>query len=140
MRGSVVRRADRWYVKVELGPRSGDRPASPEVALGLPHQAGRRAGSASICSRSSIVVSTSSRPSRPWACSSKSGSGRSSRPFGRPPFDSYARNVRIHVIGRIGEVRLTKVDAGTLNGLYATLLAEGRRPPSGLGPRAIRLP
>ncbi len=37
------------------------------------------------------------------------------------------------MIAHIGNVRLTKVDGGTLNGLYAHLLANGRRRPSRTG-------
>ena len=48
-------------------------------------------------------------------------------------FDSYSRNMRNHVIAHIGSVRLAKVDAGVLNGLYAQLLASGRRLPSRTG-------
>jgi len=47
--------------------------------------------------------------------------------------DSYSRNVRLHVVRHIGSIRLTKVDAGVLNGLYAKLLASGRQRPSRLG-------
>jgi len=45
-------------------------------------------------------------------------------------FDSYSRNVRNHVVAHIGTVRLTKVDAGVLNGLYAHLLTSRRCQPS----------
>ncbi|MGH9057583.1 MAG: hypothetical protein ACRDYY_17245 [Acidimicrobiales bacterium] len=48
-------------------------------------------------------------------------------------FDSYRRNVNLHVIPRIGAVRLTKVDAGVLNGLYAQLPTSGRLPSSRAG-------
>jgi integrase len=48
-------------------------------------------------------------------------------------FESYSRNVHNHVIGHIGALRLRKVDAGTLNGLYALLLRSGRRAPSRMG-------
>lgn len=48
-------------------------------------------------------------------------------------FDSYSRNMRLHAIGRIGTVRLTKIDAGVLNGLYAALLSSGRRGPTRKG-------
>ena len=59
---------------------------------------------------------------------------RAIEPTLRPStFDSYSRNMRNHVIAYIGSVRLTKVDAGTLNGLYADLLASGRRKPSRTG-------
>lgn len=53
--------------------------------------------------------------------------------------DSYRRNVENHVIPRIGSVRLTSVDAGTLNGLYAEMLRSGRRDGrGGLSPRTVR--
>ncbi|MGH9165261.1 MAG: tyrosine-type recombinase/integrase [Acidimicrobiales bacterium] len=41
--------------------------------------------------------------------------------------------MRLHVVAHIGTVRLAKVDAGVLNGLYALLLASGRRPSSRKG-------
>lgn len=40
---------------------------------------------------------------------------------------------RLHVEAHIGTVRLAKVDASVLNGLYALLLASGRRPSSRKG-------
>lgn len=40
---------------------------------------------------------------------------------------SYSRNLRLHVLPYLGSAPLASVDAGTLNGLYARLLAEGRR-------------
>lgn len=49
---------------------------------------------------------------------------------------SYARNLRLHVLPYIGSTPLAAVDAGTLNGLYATLLASGRRNHEGGGPSA----
>ena len=41
---------------------------------------------------------------------------------------SYTRNLRLHVLPRLGSVQLRRVDAGMLNGLYAALLAEPRPP------------
>ena len=46
---------------------------------------------------------------------------------------SYARNLRLHVLPYLGSTPLAAVDAGTLNGLYATLLASGRRNHEGGG-------
>ena len=53
---------------------------------------------------------------------------------------SYARNLRLHVVPRIGSAPLAAVDAGTLNTLYAALLADGRRDHTGggLSPRTVR--
>jgi len=39
MRGSVLKKGDRWYVKIELDPDPGHWPPTAEVALGLPHPA-----------------------------------------------------------------------------------------------------
>jgi integrase len=41
--------------------------------------------------------------------------------------------MRLHVIEHIGRTKLTRVDAGTLNALYAELLTSGRRPSSRRG-------
>ena len=53
---------------------------------------------------------------------------------------SYARNLRLHVLPYIGTVPMVAIDAGTLNGLYARLLAEGRKDfeGGGLSPRSVR--
>lgn len=48
-------------------------------------------------------------------------------------FDSYRRNMHNHVIAHIGATRLTRVDGGVLNSLYAKLLLSGRRPSSRKG-------
>ena len=105
-------------------PRSGDRAAPPEVALGLPDEAGGRAGSG----RPAVEV-RSGRVRRAVAPDPRRVPhrvARGDRADGAPStFDSYSRNVRNHVIAHIGSVRLTKVDAGVLNGLYAKLLALG---------------
>lgn len=53
--------------------------------------------------------------------------------------DSYRRNVENHVVPRIGSARLSSVDAGTLNRLYAELLTDGRRDgKGGLSARTVR--
>ncbi len=53
---------------------------------------------------------------------------------------SYDRNVRLHVLAYLGSMPLAAVDAGSLNGLYARLLASGRRDTEGggLSPRSVR--
>lgn len=55
---------------------------------------------------------------------------------------SYARNLRLHVRPYIGSLPLTRVDAGALNGVYAALLARGRKDghpqQAGLSPRSVR--
>ncbi len=53
---------------------------------------------------------------------------------------SYTRNLRLHVVPYVGTAPLVAVDAGTLNGLYSQLLAEGRKDHAagGLSPRSVR--
>jgi len=53
---------------------------------------------------------------------------------------SYSRNLRLHVVPRIGSAPPVAVDAGTLNQLYAALLADGRKDYAGggLAPRTVR--
>jgi integrase len=52
---------------------------------------------------------------------------------------SYERNLRLHVLPRIGAWPLVKIDAGVLNGLYSGLLTDGRQDGGGgLSPRTVR--
>ncbi|MGE5764987.1 MAG: tyrosine-type recombinase/integrase, partial [Mycobacterium leprae] len=53
---------------------------------------------------------------------------------------SYARNLRLHVLPYLGAATLVAIDAGSLNRLYARLLADGRRNTKGggLSPRSVR--
>ncbi len=53
---------------------------------------------------------------------------------------SYARNLRLHVLPYLGSTPLAGIDAGALNGLYAALLADGRKDSEGggLAPRSVR--
>jgi integrase len=53
---------------------------------------------------------------------------------------SYRRNLRLHVIPRLGSVQLRRIDAGMLNGLYAALLADGKQSNGGggLSARSVR--
>ena len=50
------------------------------------------------------------------------------------------RNLRLHVLPRLGSVQLRRIDAGMLNTLYAALLADGRKDHAGgrLSPRSVR--
>jgi integrase len=53
---------------------------------------------------------------------------------------SYKRNLRLHVEPYLGSVALASLDAGMLNGLYARLLADGRKNQAGggLSARSVR--
>lgn len=132
MRGSVVKRDDRYYVKIELDPdpRTGRRRQKWHSGYRTKREAERaRVDLLSKFDRGEYV-----EPSHQSLAEFLEDWLRAIEPTVRPStFDSYARNVRNHVVAHIGSVRLTKVDAGTLNGLYAHLLANGRRRPSRTG-------
>lgn len=51
---------------------------------------------------------------------------------------SYRRNVTVHVIPRIGGIRLQALDGGHLNDLYRQLLAPKADDGAGLAPRTVR--
>lgn len=54
-------------------------------------------------------------------------------------FESYDRNLRVHVLPHLGEARLQSLTAAHLNALYATLLTSGRADgKGGLSPRTVR--
>lgn len=132
MRGSVVKKGDRYYVKIELDPdpATGRRRQKWHSGYRTKREAERaRVDLLSRFDRGEYVepsLQTFGEFLEEWL--------RAIEPTLRPStFDSYSRNVRNHVIANIGGVRLTKVDAGTLNGLYAHLLANGRRRPSRTG-------
>jgi len=75
------------------------------------------------------------------------------RPTVRPStWASYDRNMRVHVVPRIGDIPLQGVDAGTISKLYGDLMADGHRGvngyarpsspsansrPAGLAPRTV---
>jgi integrase len=127
MRGSVVRKGGGWYVKVELDPDPATGKRRQRWHSG--YRTRRDAERARIDLLSRLDRGEYVEPSRQTFGEFLEEWLRTIEPTVRPStFDSYARNVRLHVIDRIGSVRLTKVDAGVLNGLYAALLASGRRP------------
>lgn len=53
-------------------------------------------------------------------------------------WESYARNLRVHVLPSLGDVRLQELTALDLDRLYARLLASGHRSGRGLSPRTVR--
>ncbi len=126
MRGSVVRKGNRYYVKIELDadPSTGGRRQKWHSGYRTKREAERaRVDLLSKFDRGEYV-----EPSHQALGEFLADWLKAIEPTVRPStFDSYSRNMRLHVIDHIGSVRLTKVDAGVLNGLYATLLSSGRR-------------
>jgi integrase len=132
MRGSVVKKGDRYYVKIELDPDAATGRRRQKWHSG--YRTKREAERARVDLLSKFDRGEYVEPTHQSLAEFLEEWLRAIEPTLRPStFDSYSRNMRNHVIAHIGNVRLTKVDAGTLNGLYAHLLASGRRRPSRTG-------
>ena len=132
MRGSVVKKGTRWYVKIELDPdpTTGARRQKWHSGYNTKREAERaRIDLLSKFDRGEYVEPTHQTVADYFADWLKAIE-HTVRPS---TFDSYSRNVRNHVVAHIGSVRLTKVDAGVLNGLYSHLLTSGRCQPSRTG-------
>lgn len=132
MNGSVVKKGGRWYVKVELDPDPATGHRRQKWHSGYVTK--REAERARIDLLSKLDRGVYVAPSRQTMGEFLAEWLNAIRPTVRPStFDSYSRNIRIHVVAHIGNQRLTRVDAGVLNGLYAILLSSGRQPPSRQG-------
>jgi integrase len=132
MRGSVVKKGDRYYVKIELDPDPATGRRRQKWHSG--YRTKREAERARVDLLSRFDRGEYVEPSHQTLGEFIEEWLRAIEPTLRTStFDSYSRNMRNHVGAHIGNVRLTKVDAGTLNGLYAHLLANGRRRPSRAG-------
>ena len=132
MRGSVVKKGGRWYVKIELDPDVGTGWRRQKWHSG--YRTKREAERARIDLLSRFDRGEYVEPTSQTFAQFLEDWLPAIAPTIRPStLDSYQRNVRNHVIAHIGAIRLTKVDAGVLNGLYAELLRSGRRRPSRMG-------
>ena len=132
MRGSVVKKGGRWYVKIELDPDPGTGHRRQKWHSGF--RTRREAERARVDLLSKFDRGEYVEPSQQTLADFLTEWLQAIEPTVRPStFDSYTRNVRLHVSDHIGPTRLTKVDAGLLNGLYATLLRSGRRQSSRKG-------
>jgi integrase len=132
VRGSVVQKGGRWYVKIEL---------DPDPLTGRRHQkwhSGYRTNKDAERARTDLLSKLDRgeyvEPSQQTVGAFLIDWLAAIEPTVRPStFDSYSRNIHNHVIAHIGEVKVRRLDAGTLNGLYALLPRSGRRRPSGTG-------
>ncbi|HWI04579.1 MAG TPA: Arm DNA-binding domain-containing protein, partial [Acidimicrobiales bacterium] len=121
MRGSVLKKGDRWYVKIELDPDPVTGRRRQKWHSGF--RTRRDAERARIDLLSKFDRGEYVEPSHQTVAEFFAEWLKTIEPTIREStLESYARNVRLHVVRHIGTVRLTKVDAGVLNGLYAKLL------------------
>ena len=139
MRGSVVRRGDGYTVVVELDrdPITNKRRQKWHSGYRTKRDAERALSEivASLHTGSYLepTKQTLSDFTHEWLAAIK--------PTIRPSTHySYSRNLQLHVLPQLGSVQLRRIDAGMLNTLYASLLAEGRKnyAGGGLSPRSVR--
>jgi integrase len=139
MRGSVVKRGDGYTVVVELDrdPITGKRRQKWHSGYRTKRDA-ERALTELLAARDKGAYleptkQTLSDFTREWRAAIK--------PTIRPStHHSYSRNLQLHVLPQLGSVQLRRIDAGMLNTVYASLLAEGRKnyAGGGLSPRSVR--
>lgn len=126
MRGSVIKKGAHWYVKIELDPDPLTGRRRQKWHSGFPNK--RAAERARIDLLSKVDRGEYVEVSKQTIAEFLTDWLAAIEPTVKPStHDSYSRNMRNHVIDHIGSTRLVRVDAGVLNGLYATLLASGRR-------------
>jgi hypothetical protein len=139
VRGSVVKRGDGYSVVVELDrdPVTGRRRQKWHSGYRTKRDAER--------TMSEIVAAvhagTYAEPTRQTLGDFVEDWLAAIEPTIRPSTHySYARNLRLHALPRLGSVQLRRIDAGMLNGLYAELLADGKQSNGGggLSPRSVR--
>jgi integrase len=139
VRGSVVKRGDGYSVVVELerDPMTGKRRQKWHSGFRTKRDAERALSEIVASVHAGAYVEptkqTLSDFTREWLAAIK--------PTIRPSTHySYSRNLQLHVLPQLGSVQLRRVDAGMLNGLYASLLADGRKDYAGggLSPRSVR--
>ena len=127
MRGSVVKRDTRYYVKIELDPDPLTGKRRQKWHSGF--RTKREAEKARIDLLSKFDRGEYVEPSQQTLTEYLTDWLKAIEHTVRPStFDSYSRNMHNHVITHIGTTKLVKVDAGVLNGLYALLLAFGSTP------------
>lgn len=140
MRGSVIKRGTRWCVVVDLGrdPVTGKRIRNWHSGFESKKAAER--ARTEILSR--LDKGTYVEPSRrtltgflldEWLPATK---GR----LADSTFDSYTRNIELHIVPRLGAIELQALTPARLNAFYGDLLASGshRAGESGLAPKSVR--
>lgn len=104
MRGSVVKKRDRWYVKVELGPDPATGRRRQKWHSG--YRTKRDAERARVDLLSKLDRGEYVEPTHQTFAEFLEEWLRAIEPTVRPStFDSYARNVRNHVIAHVGSTR-----------------------------------
>lgn len=132
MRGSVIKRGTNYYVKIELDPDplTGGRRQKWHSGFRTKKEAEKARIDLLSKRDRGVYVEPTQQSLADYLVDWLGAIEHTVRPS---TFDSYKRNMHNHVIAHIGATKLARVDAVTLNGLYAQLLASGRLNSSGTG-------
>lgn len=137
-RENVVKRGSRWsfYVELPANPTTGKR----RKKWFSGYETRKAAVDARNDTRTRLAQGAYVGPTRQTVAAYLDEWLKAVEPTIRPStFHSYARNLRLHITPRVGSLRLTQLDAVVLNGVYAELLANGRKVRSGgLAPKTVR--
>ena len=138
MRGSIQKKGDRYYARIEVGRDSNGR--RRQKSLGG-YRTKKEAQAAVTKALGEVQKGEFVEPSRltfgqfltdEWLLGIKSGLRESS-------WASYESNVRTHIVPRVGGHLLRNLQPSHLNALYADLLRDGRKDGRGLSPRTVQL-
>ena len=134
-----------WYFVVDLGPGPGKdgklRQRRQAYRRGFPTK--KTAQDALDELRRSLKTATYVAPKRQTVAEflEEDWLPAVRRQLAASTWESYQRNVKLHISPRIGGVQLQQVDGALLNRLYAGLLEDGRKlgkQSAGLKPRTVR--
>ena len=138
MRGSVVKRGTTWSAVVDLGRDPQTKKRRQKWHSGYTTKKEAQAALADLLGsvNHGVYVHKSRQTLAEFAVDWLAAVEPTIRPA---THYSYARNLRLHVTPYVGSVPLASLDGGMLNGLYARLLAEGRKDQAsgGLSPRSV---
>ncbi len=139
MRGSVVRRGKSYNVVLDLDrdPQTGKRRQKWHAGYSTKREAQAALADLIGSVNHGVYVHKSKQTVSEFSSEWLAAIAPTVRPA---TLYSYARNLRLHLLSYIGSAPLAAIDAGTLNGLYARLLANGRKTAEGggLSPRSVR--
>ena len=139
MRGTVIKRGTSWAVVVEVGrdPNTGKRVRKWHSG----YRTKRDAERARIEILSRLDHGTYVSPDRRTVGSYLEGDWLPAvkARLKASTWDSYSRNIRLHISPKLGPIPLQALTATSLNEFYASLISEGRRDGNGgLAPKTVR--
>lgn len=128
MRGSVVKKNDRWYVVIEdRDPATGKRKRRWHSGFRTKREAQAACNELAAAMQRGDYLQANRQTVGEFALEWLATIAPTVRPS---TLDKYQRDLRAHVIRHIGFVQLAKLDGPALNRLWAQLAVSGRKPAS----------